>query len=202
MSTCLLIMDDIVNYIACFKNLLSSHRRVQRVRHELHRRELTLEFALHASGVACAWARQARVGDAAVIGGPRGSMIVPTNYDGHVLAGDASALPAIHRRLEELHAGSRAVVLVHVDQPEDQRAFQSAAKLDVQWLPTTAALLQSIAQLQLPDGDGFIWCAGEAASMTQVRQVMLVQRQVPREATRISAYWKMGAADYHEPKGP
>jgi len=169
---------------------------------DLQRCELTLEFALHESGVACAWARQAQVGDAAVIGGPRGSMIVPPDYDWHVLAGDASALPAIHRRLEELPQGSQAVVLVHVAQPEDQRVFQSKAKLEVQWLPTTAALVQAIAQLQLPCGEGFIWCAGEAASMAQVRETLLVQRQVPREATRISAYWKMGAADYHEPKGP
>ena len=55
------------------------HRRDYTPRHfDTMRCELTLEFALHASGVMSDWARQAKVGDAAVIGGPRGSMVIPT----------------------------------------------------------------------------------------------------------------------------
>jgi NADPH-dependent ferric siderophore reductase len=68
-------------------------------------RELTVEFALHATGAA--WARQAAPGQVAVIAGPRGSMIIPMDYAWHVLAGDATALPAIRRRLEELPAGRK-----------------------------------------------------------------------------------------------
>src|SRR4051812_31008678 len=79
------------------------------------RNELVIEFALHGHGPASEWARTAQVGQAAVIGGPRGSMVVPTDYDWHLLAGDASALPAIHRRLEELPASTRAVVLIEAD---------------------------------------------------------------------------------------
>src|SRR5205085_7963134 len=64
-------------------------------------RELTIEFALHGQGAASEWASRAAVGDPAVIAGPRGSMIIPLDYDWHVLAGDDAALPAIARRLEE-----------------------------------------------------------------------------------------------------
>ncbi|RFO97432.1 NADPH-dependent ferric siderophore reductase [Rhodoferax lacus] len=175
------------------------HRRdFTPVRFDLHKRELTLEFALHASGVACEWARQAQIGDRAVIGGPRGSMVVPVDYAWHLLAGDATALPAIQRRLEELPAGVRALVLVQVPQPEDQRDFQSRADLHVQWLATPEALVQAIEQVQLPSGEGFVWCAGESSSMARVRKTLLGARQVPRESARISAYWKAGAADYHE----
>ncbi len=62
------------------------------------RRELTIEFALHGEGAACNWASQATVGQRLVVGGPRGSMVIPTDYDWHLLIGDASALPAVHRR--------------------------------------------------------------------------------------------------------
>jgi NADPH-dependent ferric siderophore reductase len=166
----------------------------------VQKRELTLEFALHDGGVACQWARQARLGDRAVIGGPRGSMIVPTDYDWNLLAGDASALPAIHRRLEELPEGTQALVFVHVPQPEDQREIQSQATIQMQWLTTTDALVQAVGHVQFPHGEGFIWCAGEAATMAQVREALLIKRNFPRDATRIATYWKAGAADYHEPK--
>jgi NADPH-dependent ferric siderophore reductase len=75
-------------------------------------RELTIEFALHGAGAASDWARKAQVGDRLLVGGPRGSMIVPLALGWHVLVGDATALPAISRRLEELPAGSRAFVFV------------------------------------------------------------------------------------------
>lgn len=56
-------------------------------------------------------------------------MIIPVDYDWHLLAGDASALPAIHRRLQELPATTRAIVLVQVDSDTDERPLQSAAAL-------------------------------------------------------------------------
>jgi NADPH-dependent ferric siderophore reductase len=40
------------------------------------------------------------------IGGPRGSFIVPMDLDWHLLVGDATALPAIARRLSELPASA------------------------------------------------------------------------------------------------
>ena len=70
--------------------------------------ELTIEFALHGEGRTAAWAAQAAPGQRATIGGPRGSFIIPTDYAWHLLVGDETALPAIHRRLEELPTGTRA----------------------------------------------------------------------------------------------
>ncbi|HSV45569.1 MAG TPA: siderophore-interacting protein, partial [Ramlibacter sp.] len=84
-------------------------------RFDAARRELTIEFALHGHGHASDWARQAAPGQRATVGGPRGSMVIPPDYDWHLLAGDATALPAIHRRLEELPASSRAIVVAQVD---------------------------------------------------------------------------------------
>ncbi|NYE59478.1 NADPH-dependent ferric siderophore reductase [Duganella sp. 1224] len=159
--------------------------------------ELTIEFALHASGAASDWARQAAVGQTAVIAGPRGSMIIPMDYDWHVLAGDASALPAIRRRLEELPREARVQVLVAADSAS-ALPFRGEAQVQVQRLDSQEALLAAIRALQLPAGEGFFWFAGEAALAAQVRDAVFVDKGHPRDAARISAYWKQGASGHHE----
>jgi NADPH-dependent ferric siderophore reductase len=159
-------------------------------------RELVIEFALHGDGKASDWARGAVVGQRALVGGPRGSFIVPLELDWHLLVGDATALPAIARRLEELPAGGRALVFVHAN-VEDRRTFAGAADADVRWFDAPDALVDALRGVALPQGAGFAWGGGEAALMAQVRQV-LNDKGMPREATRVSAYWKKGVAEHHE----
>lgn len=159
--------------------------------------ELTIEFALHATGVASDWARQAAVGQKAVIGGPRGSMIVPMDYDWHVLAGDATALPAIRRRLEELPRGAQVQVLVAAEAAA-RLPFRSEAQVQLRLLDSQDALLAALRALRLPAGAGFFWFAGEAAVAAQVRDIVFGEKGHPRDAARISAYWKQGASGHHE----
>jgi NADPH-dependent ferric siderophore reductase len=166
-------------------------------RFDAQARELTIEFALHGDGAASNWARRAQPGDAAVIGGPRGSMIVPMDYDWHLLAGDASALPAMRRRLEELPASARVIVVAAVDE-EDRIAFGGAARAEVYWVDDADALVEAVRALPLPAGEGFAWAAGEAQAMRRLREVLAADKALPKEAMRVSAYWKRGVADHHE----
>ena len=159
--------------------------------------ELTIEFALHGDGPAARWARTARVGQRAVVAGPRGSMIIPMDYDWQLLAGDAAALPAIHRRVEELPPGARAIVVAQVDEA-DRRELRSAANLDLRWVASAEELLAAIHALALPAGEGHAWAAGEAGTMAQLRRVLIEDRHHPKESMRVAAYWKRGAAEYHE----
>ena len=46
-------------------------------------RELVIEFALHGDGPAANWAAQTQPGQRVTIGGPRGSFIVPLDFDWH-----------------------------------------------------------------------------------------------------------------------
>lgn len=164
-------------------------------RFDRERRELLIDFVLHADGPAGAWALQATPGQSVVIGGPRGSMVIPTDYDWHLLVGDASALPAIGRRLEELPASARVHVIAHAAEP---MAWASAAAVEVQWVRRPEALVSATRALVLPDGIGFAWAAGEAGVMAQMRQVLLEEKQLPRACVKVAAYWKRGAADFHE----
>jgi len=159
-------------------------------------REIDIEFALHGHGGAAEWARNATIGQRAIIGGPRGSMILPLAMDWHLLIGDDSALPAVTRRLEELPAGARVVAVLLVD-AADRRAFVTRADAHIHWVDSDDALLQVLKDLPLQPGAGLAWGGGEAALMARVRQV-LVETGMPRQAAKVSAYWKRGVADHHE----
>jgi NADPH-dependent ferric siderophore reductase len=159
-------------------------------------RELTLEFALHGDGKASDWARRAVLGQRAVVGGPRGSMIIPLELDWHLLLGDATALPAIARRLEELPEGARAQVVVLADAGDD-RPLPTRAQATVRWVASEDELVEALAGLALPAGAGFAWAGGEAALMARVRK-LLAGKGLPRERTRVSAYWKHGVSAHHE----
>lgn len=159
-------------------------------------REIDIEFALHGHGGAAEWARNATIGQSAIIGGPRGSMILPLAMDWHLLIGDDSALPAVTRRLEELPAGARVVAVLLVD-AADRRTFATRADARIHWVDSDDALLQVLKDLPLQPGAGLAWGGGEAALMARVRQV-LVETGMPRQAAKVSAYWKRGVADHHE----
>ncbi len=160
-------------------------------------RELVIEFAVHAAGRASDWARGVKPGQKAIVGGPRGSLIIPTDYEWHLLVGDATALPAMRRRVEELPAGARILVVAKADEGE-RLPFTGSARPEVQWVATDEALVAAVQSLSLPAGEGFSWAAGEAATMARVRKVLVDDKRQPKEAMRVAAYWKRGASAHHE----
>ncbi len=160
--------------------------------------ELALEFALHGDGPAARWAAQAAPGQRATIAGPRGSFIIPLDYDWHLLVGDDTAMPAIARRLEELPHGARAIVILQVPDVADRRHFDSVAAFDVQWVTSPDELVDAVRALALPPGEGYAWCAGEAAAMATLRKILVDEKGHDRHAIRAAAYWKHGAVAHHE----
>jgi len=161
-------------------------------------RELVLEFALHGDGPVAGWAESAVPGDTLDIGGPKGSLIVPLDYDWHLLVGDETAFPAVARRLEELPSGARAIVILQAGDAADRRTFRTSADAQVTWVTTEAQLIDAVRALSLPDGEGYAWCAGEAAAMAALRRELVEVKGHPGEAIRAAAYWKRGARGHHE----
>ena len=166
---------------------------------------LDIEFVLHGEGVASLWAEAAKVGDEVGLGGPRGSFVVPTGFDWHLLVGDESAIPAIARRLEELPDTAQAITVIETADAGDRRPFTSRARLQTHWLETgaTDVLAKAVAALKLPAGEGFAWAGGEAASIAAVRQVLVDAHGhgLDKGRVRASAYWKRGSVGHHETLG-
>lgn len=167
--------------------------------------ELWLDFALHDAGPATDWARGAQPGDTVEIGGPRGSAVIPNDFDWSLLIGDETALPAIGRRIEELPAGAEVISLVAVGGPEDEQLFVSPAKHRAHWVHRPSAradepdfLLDALAGLSLPPGEGFVWIAAEANVARALRRYVLEQWGHPGSWLKASGYWIKGQADAQE----
>ncbi|MGB3423988.1 MAG: siderophore-interacting protein [Castellaniella sp.] len=161
-------------------------------------RTLQMDFALHGTGPAAEWARGAPIGQWLGLAGPRGSMLLPDNLQWHWLLGDETAVPAIERRLAELPPGTHAVVRVCLSDRADRRAWRSAADLDLQWVDSLAEAADA---LEIPQGPGFIWAAGEHRVMAALRKQLLAKPGADPRCMRIASYWKQGAAGHHEEIG-
>src|SRR3954449_8237178 len=67
---------------------------------------LTIDFVVHgAEGVAGPWAAAAEPGDELLLLGPGGAYTPDPDADWHLMAGDASVIPAITASLQRIPAG-------------------------------------------------------------------------------------------------
>ncbi|MEU8969957.1 siderophore-interacting protein [Streptomyces monashensis] len=159
-------------------------------------RELTLDFVVHGDeGLAGPWATRVRPGETVRFMGPGGAYAPDPEADWHLLAGDESALPAISRALESLPAGSRAHVFVEVSGPGEEQKIDSDAA--VVWLhrgdrPVGEALVEAVRGLDFPEGRPHAFVHGEAGFVKELRRLLRVEKQIPREDLSISGYWRLG----------
>jgi NADPH-dependent ferric siderophore reductase len=172
-------------------------------RFDRNSRTLLIDFALHDAGPATQWATSARVGDVLEIGGPKGSTVVPDDFDWYLLIGDETALPAIGRRVEELRAGVPVAGFVLTEAGETYDVHTKAAWTP-HWIARNASsddaslLRAALADHALPKGDGFVWIAAEASIAREIRSYIVDSLGHPRQWIRAAGYWKRGQADAHE----
>ncbi len=174
-------------------------------RYDAAANELDIDFAIHEAGPATRWALEAKPGSKIGVGGPRGSFVVPDDFDWYLFVGDETALPAIGRRLEELRSGAKAIVLAEVEGVSEQQIFRSAAFVTTTWLhrgakePGTTTLADdALSALELPDGDGFAWIACETNVAKRLRRILIERHQHPKEWLKVAGYWQRGTANAHE----
>ncbi|GHI08976.1 siderophore-interacting protein [Streptomyces cellostaticus] len=159
-------------------------------------RELTLDFVIHGDeGLAGPWAARVQPGETVLFMGPGGAYAPDPSADWHLLAGDESALPAIARALESLPAGARAHAFVEVSGPGEEQKIDSDA--EVVWLhrgdrPVGEALLDAVHALEFPQGRLHAFVHGEASFVKELRRLLRVELQIPREDLSISGYWRLG----------
>lgn len=166
---------------------------------------IELDFVLHGDGPASSWAAGATVGSKLVIGGPRGSIVIPAAFDWYLLAGDETALPALGRRIEELPAGSRVVAVVEVADAAEEQRFETAADLTLHYVHrngaeagATSRILDTIKALTFPPGVAYAYIAGEVTMSQSVRAHLTETRGFDPQYLKAAGYWRLGTADAHE----
>lgn len=160
--------------------------------------ELDVDFVLHESGVATTWAKQARVEDELVVGGPRGSTLVKYEFDEYLLVADDAGLPALLRRLEDLPAGAKVTVFAEVQSAAHELPTTTQAALTLRWLHrgdaaagTTTLLQDAVGAWPQPTGTVFVWVGAERATASFIKENLLA-RGLDADTMRMTAYWTKG----------
>ncbi|MFJ8023896.1 siderophore-interacting protein [Streptomyces sp. NPDC096311] len=159
-------------------------------------RELTLDFVVHGDeGLAGPWAAHVQPGEVVRFMGPGGAYAPDASADWHLLAGDESALPAICAALEALPEGAVARAFVEISGREEEQKIDS--DLEVVWLhrgdrPLGEALVEAVRDLDFPAGRVHAFVHGEAGFVKELRRLLRVEREIPREDLSISGYWRLG----------
>jgi NADPH-dependent ferric siderophore reductase len=166
---------------------------------------IDLDFVLHGDGPASSWAAEAEVGSKLVIGGPRGSVVVPSAYDWYLLAGDETALPALGRRIEELPSGSKVLAVIEVADAAEEQRFDTQADVSLHYVHrngaaagTTSQVLDAIKALTFPEGVAYAYIAGEVSMSQSVRAHLQDERGFEPHYIKAAGYWRLGVADAHE----
>jgi len=167
--------------------------------------ELWIDFFLHDEGPAGMWAAQAAVGQTLIVGGPRGSSIIPLQgIDTHVFIGDETALPAIARRLEELPGDVRAICVIETKDGVGGYPLSSKATVQVSWVKRDPqsddpanALLEALRTVVLPPERCFAWAALEMQAARAVRRYLVSERGFDKHWVKAAAYWQRNNVGVH-----
>ena len=157
--------------------------------------ELTIDFALHETGLASTWARRVMPGEKILVAGPKHSAGLPTAADWMLIGGDETALPAIGRCLEMLPPSLPATVVVEVADPSHHQELPSAAEVHITWLYRSEAegrsrLAETLQSVPWRDGQPYLWVAGEAMVVKPLRRWAKREKGIPKEFTDIAGYWR------------
>ncbi|WP_438020928.1 siderophore-interacting protein [Sorangium sp. So ce315] len=175
-------------------------------RYDARAGELDVDFVLHGDdGPASRWARRARPGDRLGIAGPGGPdpMLGPADF--YLLAGDLSALPAIAALLEDLPATARGHAVVAVPDAAEMLEIARPPRVALTWITLDGAhapgprLEGAVRALTWPEARVFAWVAGESSSVVAIRDHLLDERGLGREAMYAVPYWKASQSEeaYH-----
>jgi NADPH-dependent ferric siderophore reductase len=166
---------------------------------------LEIDFAIHDAGPATRWAAETKPGQTLALGGPRGSFVIPIAYDWHLLVSDETGLPAISRRLAELPADTKVLVLCEVDGPADEQKLETKADVTVTWAHRNGAaagggetLSKALAALKMPAGNYHAWVACESLVAKDLRRQLIADHGANPKWMRAAGYWRRGAVAVHE----
>lgn len=151
---------------------------------------LALDFVLHGTGPASEWAARAEVGDVAIIGGPRGSLVIEGAPDWWLLAGDLTALPAIRRHLAAVAPSTPVDVIIQADAADEQE-LETRGDATITWVRDFDALVGALEATPARGGDGFAFIAAEQGIVKPGRD-LLIGRGIDIQRAVVKGYWRKG----------
>ncbi|MEM6619226.1 MAG: siderophore-interacting protein [Pseudomonadota bacterium] len=164
--------------------------------------EMAIDFVAHGdNGPASRWAGHAKPGDFLGFAGPSLPKVTHFEADWYLVAADPSAIPVAAAALEAMPRDAKGVAIFEVTAEEDRQEIDIPPGLDVHWLiqpnPHVASSAQEdlIRSLPWPDGRIQTCIAGESGVIKSLRAFLHQEKQLPREDTYISGYWKIGLVE-------
>ena len=161
---------------------------------------LTLDVVRHGAGVLTAWVDAVEPGGEVAVSGTGRGYTVDPEADGHLLAGDESALPALRQVLAAVPDGRPVLLLAEVRGLDAAVAFPDRSGLEVRWIvadsdtPPGDGLVRAVAGADLSAG-AHVWAAGEAAAVQRIRRHLFDDRDLPRSRAHVRGYWKVGRGE-------
>jgi NADPH-dependent ferric siderophore reductase len=158
-----------------------------------------LDFVLHGRGPGASWAESAAVGDELPLTGPIGRFAFPDGARRVLLAGDATAFPAI-RELAAV-APADALVTALVELPLSERVdwtAGAAARVRTEWLDDGGLVARALDGRLLPAGwqddpAGLaVWLGAEARDVSLIRRALTPLGLTPG-ALHATGYWRAEA---------
>lgn len=139
---------------------------------------ITVDVVLHAHGPGTEWASTTTAGDRVGLDHARSWYQPPPDAEWQLLVTDLSGLPATARILEELPETTPAILMIEIAGSEDLDYLPSRPGITV--IPRTgtgngyssSTLARAVRELELPNGRGYCWFAGEAAESRSVRKYL------------------------------
>jgi NADPH-dependent ferric siderophore reductase len=173
-------------------------------------RTVTIDVSLHGAGPGTDWVSAAQEGDRIEAIGPRGKITPRSGADWHLFVVDETGLPGALAMLEALPRGSTANAVLEVDGAADEQVpvAPKVERLELRWLHRdgqsapgdASAIVEAVAGLELPNGDGHAYIAAEASVVRSVVR-LLHERGLQPEQISGKAYWRRGLpnAEHGEP---
>jgi len=165
--------------------------------------QLDLDIALHDEGIGSDWVRRCQPGDQVGLIEPHGLYAAPADVSWQLLVADITGVPALARILRGLSDGQRAEVHIVLTDPADEIPLPSAADVDVTWQVVAKdtdiceALEVAVTSRELPEGDRYVWLAGEARASRAVRRHLRRELTWPQSDFYTCGYWQIEAEKWN-----
>ena len=165
-------------------------------------KEMDIDFVNHGDdGPASSWARNAQPGSFLGLLGPASPKIKEFYADWYLVAADMSALPVAGATIEAMPKNAKGLAIFEITDEADKQKILAPPGIEMHWVihpnphVTSIAQLLFLKQLDWPTGKIQTCIAGESSLIKQLRNYLLVEKQIPSKDSYISGYWKIGLVE-------